>query len=493
MRKQTMQFNHKRGLAIKAGDKPLKTNEEGLVLKSTQKNGVGSWMFRFTSPITKKRREIIIGKFPDKNLSEVKQEVMELRQIVEAGGDPLEERMVARLQKGTGLSLSDNQIPTFEQAARERFEIISQSFKHPPKPNHRWIRSLELYVFKYIGNMPVDQISVKDFAKALSAIWMTKPETARRVKQRCSEIMDTQLAYEHISLNPLSIVDKILPKQVDRVVHQPAIEWQELPDFVKKHLSEQPLFGTKAALLFTILTLGRSGEVRYATWKEIDFENKLWVIPEERMKAKRLHRVPLSQQAIELLEHQKAVTLGGKESFIFQNIKGKPLSDAIMSKFMRTNEIESDTQGRYATPHGFRSTFRNWAADNKYNYDDAERALAHTISNAVQAAYERTDRLEARISMMQDWADYAFSKISSTKSLENEIANEPQATVEEAFPIDTHTGYSSDSKADSKPLDITKPKHVVLERKNQTTIKSASPDKKIVPVEVRKKRISSKP
>src|SRR5690606_14659372 len=133
--------------------------------------------------------------------------------------------------------------------------------------------------------------------------------------------------------------------------------------------------------------------------------------------------------------------------------------DAIMSKFMRTNEIESDTQGRYATPHGFRSTFRNWAADNKYNYDDAERALAHTISNAVQAAYERTDRLEARISMMQDWADYAFSKISSTKLLENEISNEPQATVEEALPIDTHTGYSSDSKADSKSLDITKPKH----------------------------------
>src|SRR5699024_315123 len=148
---------------------------------------------------------------------------------------------------------------------------------------------------------PVDKLTPQDFADMLRPIWLDKPETARRVRQRCHNIMAACWAKGLIQGNPLDVVKLLLPEQKGRTTHQPAMPWQDVQTYVSEQLSHNPRHGSRAALLFLILTAGRSGEIRGATWKEIDLESRLWVIPEERMKAGREHRVPLSDAAIELL------------------------------------------------------------------------------------------------------------------------------------------------------------------------------------------------
>lgn len=163
----------------------------------------------------------------------------------------------------------------------------------------------------------------------------------------------------------------------------------------------------KDALLFLILTASRSGEVRGATWSEVDFATSKWIVPAARMKAKRQHRVPLSVQAMDVLQRRHQLSPGGE--LIFTHRGKAPLSDMTVTKLLRDRKVVSDTPGRIATAHGFRSSFRDWASENGYSRDLAERALAHTILNATEAAYHRTDQLEQRAPMMQAWADHVFA------------------------------------------------------------------------------------
>lgn len=390
--------------SIKPGDKNKPTGVTGLTLRPTKTKGRGQWHFRYVSPITSKRRETSFGTYPDVSVANALEIGRKARQMLAAGLD-----VIAALQAEKE---EENRIPTFEEAARARFAELHPSFK---KSRHstNWIRSLELHAFKHIGHIKVDELKPIDFADMLSPIWLDIKETASRVKQRCHNVMASCYAQGFIESNPVDVVHMLLPAQNQIVQHQPSMPWQLVPAFTKEHLYGEVIFGAKSALLFAILTAARSSEVREAVWGEFNLKERLWVVPAHRMKAAREHRVPLSDQAIELIEHQLArlPSKPMKTDVVFKSVRGQVLTDAAMTMLLRRVKAPSDTAGRVATAHGFRSSFRNWAADNDYSSDIAERALAHIIANRVQAAYERTDRLEARIQMMQNWADHVFSDI----------------------------------------------------------------------------------
>jgi len=218
------------------------------------------------------------------------------------------------------------------------------------------------------------------------------------------------VANQFAPTNPVSSVTALLPKQKskhDIVVHFPAMPWRDLPDISTQIFSTAAVSVGRQALLFLILTAARSGEVRGAKWDEIDFNEKTWVIPSARMKAGRQHRVPICTQTIDLLRDRERHHLGG--DLIFSTRANVELSDMTLTKVLRDHRIPSDVPGRVATAHGFRSSFRDWASENGYMRDLAERALAHTVKNATEAAYHRTDQLEQRRGMMQEWADWVTS------------------------------------------------------------------------------------
>lgn len=372
--------------SIRPGDKPFAAGVTGLWLHAGSKPGYGRWIFRFVSPVTGKRRDMGMGPYPDVPVKSALERARIAREQMAQGIDPIDFRS------------NQKAVPTFEQAARKQWAVISPGFRNE-KHRAQWLSSLEQHAFPAIGNIRVDQLSASHFADILNDLTQKVPETAKRVKMRCSVIMAACRANGLISANPLDDVSPLLSTRAGIVTHQPAMPWQMVPAFVKEHLVEPG--GAKAALLFTILTAARSGEVRGAIWDEIDFDNRLWIIPAERMKAAREHRVPLSEQALAIIKQQAWLS-----SFVFPALRGGQLSDMALTAILRKANAPSDAPGRVATVHGLRSSFRNWAADNGIDSDVAERALAHTISNKVRAAYERSDRLEARREVMQKWGDY---------------------------------------------------------------------------------------
>lgn len=218
-------------------------------------------------------------------------------------------------------------------------------------------------------------------------------------------VMQCAWAHCHITANPVSVVDHILPKQTAKVEHQPAMPWRDVPAFVKEHLAERRAGdSTRAAVLLAILTATRSGEIRGATWGEFDLDAAGWTIPANRMKMKEPHRVPLSDEATALLKVLKEQKL--HDTLVFPSPREKVLSDMTLTAFWRRVKAKSDTPERTATLHGFRSRFRDWASEHGYARDLAERAIAHTVSNKVEAAYHRTDLLEQRRPLMETWATH---------------------------------------------------------------------------------------
>jgi integrase len=264
---------------------------------------------------------------------------------------------------------------------------------------------LKASIFPRIGNRPVTELGPADFAACLKPIWLEKPETASRIKQRCDAVMEWCAANGFIMASPVRVVDRLLPKQPgkrERVQHQPAVAWRELPKLFRDILYQGEDMQTKLMLELLILTACRSGELRQMRWEEIDFADANWIVPASRMKAKIIHRVPLTSRAIEILEMQLR-RYENCEGLVFPSRKNTPISDMTLTKFLRDRNVTSDTPGRLATAHGFRSSFRDWASEHGYPKDVAERALAHTVKNAVEAAYHRTDLLEQRRAMMKAW------------------------------------------------------------------------------------------
>jgi integrase len=390
---------------VRPDEKPLPVGGvTGLYFRAGSKVGTGKFTLRFVSPETGKRRDMGLGTYPAISLAAARIAAIEAQNLIAQRVDPIEQR---RLEQRTDYQSSTT--PTFEEAAVRVFESIAPGFRNP-KHRAQWINTLRTYAIPFFGDKPVDVLTTSDFALCLDAIWLEKPETASRVRQRCDRVMTWCVANQFAPTNPVSSVTALLPKQKskhDIVVHFPAVPWRDLPDISTRIFSTAAVSVGRQALLFLILTAARSGEVRGAKWDEIDFNEKTWVIPSARMKAGRQHRVPICTQTIDLLRDRERHHLGG--DLIFSTRANVELSDMTLTKVLRDHRIPSDVPGRVATAHGFRSSFRDWASENGYMRDLAERALAHTVKNATEAAYHRPDQLEQRRGMMQEWADWVTS------------------------------------------------------------------------------------
>jgi integrase len=387
---------------IKPDDKPITDGTvPGLRLHPGDKKGHGKWLMRFTSPVINKRRDMGFGTYPEVRISEVRKTASTARELIRSGIDPINAR-----KSDKRASQGNEQALTFEKAARQYHADHMSGWKNA-KHAAQWITTLESYVFPKIGSRKVESLKAKDFANTLRDIWLKKPETASRVKQRCGSVMDWCAAQEMIGANPVGVVGKLLPKQPnsrERVVHHPAMPWQDIPKLVDEVLRYGNQSLSKIMLEFLILTAARSGEVRAMTWDEIDLGKSVWTVPAERMKAKTVHSVPLSGRVVEILKAQKKKSK--HPDLVFPSSRGSVPSDMILTKFLRDQKVESSEPGRTATAHGFRSSFRDWASENNFPRDLAERALAHTISNQTEAAYHRTDLLNQRRGMMEAWANH---------------------------------------------------------------------------------------
>ena len=392
---------------IKPGHKPLTdTQVMGLYFFPKATAGAGKWVFRFKSPETTRRRDMGLGSYPAIGLQDARDLALDARRVLESGKDPIEER-----NRTIESERQSVKIPTFEEASRQVFSNIKAGFRND-KHTLQWITSLEMYIFPAIGRVPVPHLHPADFARALKPIWLEKAETASRVKQRCDVVMKWCAANGFVVASPLSVVDQLLPRQPglrERVVHQPAMPWRDVPAFVRDVLHTGRRAQSKVILEILILTACRSGEVRAMSREELDLERGIWTIPPERMKAKVAHRIPLSPYLIELLRRRMDLVDPTETSLVFPTRKNTPISDMTLTKALRDHKAQSDIPGRIATAHGFRSTFRDWASESGYSRDLAERALAHTIKNATEAAYHRTDLLEQRREMMLAWERWVLA------------------------------------------------------------------------------------
>lgn len=358
------------------------------------KGGSRSWILKVL--IGTQRYSIGLGGFPDVSLAEARSKAKEYKDAIREGRDPLAERRARQAELKTA---QIKQI-TFAEAARRCHAARAAEFRNA-KHRQDWISSLERFAFETIGDLPVSTIEPAHVLAVLEPIWMTRTETATRVRQRIESVMGWAIASEHYNgLNPARWKDNLkpllpTPSKIIKQGHFAALPWNELPDFMPR-LRERKGMGA-LALEFAILTAARSGEVRGATWAEIDMQERVWRIPAERMKAGRAHNVPLSDAALALLKNTPRMA---GSNFVFTATRGGQLSDMALTQTLRR-------MGEAVTAHGFRSTFKDWARSTA-NYPDevSELALAHVNSDATRAAYARDELLPQRRSQLQDWALY---------------------------------------------------------------------------------------
>lgn len=381
------------------GSKPMQDSAvSGLRFETGAYKGQGKWILRFVSPVTGKRRDMGLGRYPEISLADAREKGLAARKVLVSGKDPIDERHTDKAERK---AVAD--ALTFEQAARRVHKDSKEGWRNA-KHQEQWINTLRDYVFPGIGARKVAALTPADFADVLRPIWLSKPETASRVKQRCHKVIKWCWANGLVQGNALDVVDHLLPRQPgkrERVRHQPAMDWRLIPDFVTALRSGRGNV-TRALLEFVILTAARSGEARAMHWDEIDTDAKIWTMPAERTKTKVMHRVPLSEAAMRVLAAQREAH--PKSSLVFPAPRGGVLSDMALTKFLRDQKAASGEKDRIATAHGFRSSFRDWASEQGYARDLAEKALAHAIANRTEAAYHRTDLLEQRRPMMDAWA-----------------------------------------------------------------------------------------
>lgn len=384
-------------------DKPLADGMvTGLYLHPSSQKGHGKWKLRYVSPETDKRRDMGLGAYPEVTIAEAREAAQEARKAIRAGVDPLAEKSRIEIAHASAAAIKRY---TFEVAALEVFETLKPSWANP-KHAAQWITTMRTYAFPVIGTIPVEDLQPKDFAKVLQPIWLVKTETAGRVKQRCHAVMKWCWGRELVSRNVVDMVETLLPKKPGKamtVEHQPAVPWRDVPAFVASVLRKDKDV-TRDIIEFVVLTAVRSGEARKMVWEEVDMEKAVWTIPAKRTKTRQIHRVALSSAALSVLQRRKALML--HPAIVFPSPRGKVLTDMAMTSQLRKNNVQSDTPGRTATVHGFRSSFRDWASEHGYSRDLAERAIGHKVTNQVEAAYHRTDLLEERRPMMEAWGKH---------------------------------------------------------------------------------------
>lgn len=370
--------------AVRAASEPGRYGDgEGLFL-AIGKRGGKSWIVRVQKD--GRRRDIGLGSASKVPLRLARERATEVREKIERGIDPVAERA-----KAAG-------IPTFSEAVKKVHAENAPSWKNP-KHAAQWINTLETYAVPSIGSRSVADVDAAAVRDCLAVIWLEKPETARRLRQRINAVIDWAVGkgYRETGL-ALPVIDKALPKQRAKPKHHAALPYAEIPVFMPKLRATESM--GRLALEAVILTAARSGEVRMMTWGELDLDAATWTVPAERMKAGREHVVPLSPQAVALFERMKPHRREFTDLVFPGQKRGKPLSDMTLTKALRD-------MGVSATAHGFRSTFRDWVAEQtNWPSDLAEAALAHVVSDKTVAAYQRGTMLEKRRELMNAWAGY---------------------------------------------------------------------------------------
>ena len=355
------------------------------VYKSRKRQSISKqWIWRGT--VNGTRRDIGLGGFPYVTLAEARQTAFEYRKVARAGGDPV------TLRRGPD-------VPTFAQAAETVIAIHREGWKDGGKSEAQWRASLRDYALPKLGRKGVDEITTADVMAVLVPHWHTKTETMRRVRQRIGAVMKWAVAQGHRDDNPAGdAIAAALPKGGSVRQHQRALPFRDVGAALARVRTSDAYRPAVLAFEFLVLTACRSGEVRFATWDEIDFASATWTIPAQRMKARREHRIPLSARALEVLREARALTDGS--GLVFPSQRARAIHGGTVSKLMRELGID-------AVPHGFRSSFRDWAAEcTDVPREVCELALAHVNSDRVEAAYRRTDLFDRRRALMEQWSEF---------------------------------------------------------------------------------------
>jgi len=383
-------------LQVKALTEPGRYSDgDGLILKIGPTGG-RSWILRVQ--VDGKRRDIGLGNARSVSLKEAREAAGDLRKQARAGLDPVAER---RRQAVV--------IPTFREACKMVHEELGRSWKKG-KHGDQWLTTLESYAWPKLGKLAVNEIEGPLIRDVLAEIWLTKPETARRVKQRIGTVLDwCYVKGLRSSEAPMRSLSKGLPRQPRKDGNFAAMAYEAVPQFLSD-LHDRQMSVSRLALELLILTATRSGEVRGARWSEFDADLTVWTIPAARMKAGKAHAIPLSRQAADVVRQARTFWLAHSD-LLFPGQGRRRLGadrkreEPVMSDMTLLQLVRG--MGLSVTVHGFRSSFRDWVADKTgHPREVAEAALAHTLENKVEAAYRRTDFFDKRRALMQDWADY---------------------------------------------------------------------------------------
>jgi integrase len=389
----------------KARKRGMYADGGGLYLRITE-DGTKNWVYRFM--LAGRPRWMGLGPLALYSLQEARAKALEARKLRHEGIDPIDTRRARRARA----RLDAAKAITFKECAASYIKAHRAGWRNG-KHAAQWEATLATYAEPTIGALPVQAIDTALIMKVLEPIWTEKPETASRLRGRVEAILDlAKVRGWRDGENPArwrGHLDKLLPApaKVRRVEHHAALPYADLPGFLTR-LREQE--GTAArALEFAILTAARTGEVLGARWSEIDLAGKVWTVPGERMKAGKEHRVPLSERALAILETLRPADDNG-DAFVFAGGKpDQPLSNMAFLMLLRRMKCDD------LTAHGFRSTFRDWAAE-RTNFPSpvVEMALAHTVGDKVEAAYRRSDLFERRRRLMQQWAMFCTSPADET-------------------------------------------------------------------------------
>ena len=355
--------------------------------------GSRAWVQRVV--VDGRRRDIGLGPYPVVSLADARKRCADNRTAIANGIDPVTERK----ERSRAVS-----VPTLREATQAYYELHLPNLKNG-KHRTNWMQVLERHAMPRLGDIPVDRIDGPSVLGVLVPVWTSRPPTARRVRQRLRKVFGYCLARGHISVNPAGeVIDGGLPPQPRSKNHFRALHYSDVAEALEIVEGSTASLSAKLCLRFLVLTAARSGEARGATWDEIDLEARTWTIPASRMKAGVEHRVPLSDQAVEVLERVRSLVDGSGFVFPSPMRPGRAMSDMALTVVLRNTGL-----AERATVHGFRTSFKTWTMEQTDTpWAVGEAALAHTIGNSVEAAYARSDLFERRRTLMQDWADYGM-------------------------------------------------------------------------------------
>ena len=355
---------------------------QGLYL-DVRPSGSRGWVQRLT--IRGRRTELGLGGFPLVSLKEAREKAFANRKLARDDGDPLAEKRRAE------------SMPTFAEATGQVWKQLRPGWRSPQHAQ-LWLKSLERHAFPRIGEMPISEVTSADVIGILAPIWHEKAATARKLRQRIRAVMEWAVAMDLRPANPCDRIGPVLGAQGGLVRHMRALPHGEVASAIETVRASNARPVVKLAFEFLVLTAVRSGEVRGAAWTEIDRDAGVWTIPALRTKGSREHRVPLCCRALEILEETRM--LGRGSPLVFPGVRRKPFASTALSELLGELKIA-------AVPHGFRSSFRDWAAEETdHPREVAEAALAHKVRNQIEAAYRRSDLFERRRRLMDDWAGY---------------------------------------------------------------------------------------